>query len=119
MSESIFKELELFIRQEIGLNNKKPLLRSTRLYEDLGQAGDDANEFMGNFFKNFSVKSGDFDFHRYFLMEGEGLLFRFLFFFNKNERLPRKKYPVTLGMLEYAVIEKYWDSERLESHNFE
>ncbi|WP_260426166.1 MULTISPECIES: DUF1493 family protein [unclassified Burkholderia] len=42
--------------------------------DDLGQAGDDADIFMERFFARFGVDRRDYDFGRYFLMEGEGLL---------------------------------------------
>ncbi|WP_231937724.1 DUF1493 family protein [Burkholderia lata] len=65
-------EIEVFVRAEVGLGKSTPLFVATRLWEDLGRTGDEADDFMGRFFERFSVDAGDFDFHRYFLMEGEG-----------------------------------------------
>nr|WP_241020374.1 DUF1493 family protein [Burkholderia sp. Ac-20345] len=65
-------EIEVFVRSEVGLRKLIPLSVATRLWEDLGQTGDEADDLMGRFFERFSVDAGDFDFHRYFLMEGEG-----------------------------------------------
>lgn len=65
-------EIEVFVRAEVGLGKSTPLSAATRLWEDLGQTGDEADDFMGRFFERFSADAGDFDFHRYFLMKGEG-----------------------------------------------
>ena len=43
-------ELEAFVREEVGLRETRVLSPATTLWEDLGQTGDDANEFMGSFF---------------------------------------------------------------------
>ncbi|WP_230950055.1 DUF1493 family protein [Burkholderia cepacia] len=67
-----WNEIAAFVRSEVRLGKSTPLSAATRLWQDLGQTGDEANDFMGRFFKRFSIDTGDFDFHQYFLMEGEG-----------------------------------------------
>lgn len=105
-------ELEAFVREAVGLRETKALSPATRLWEDLGQTGDDANEFMGSFFERFAVDTGDFDFHRYFLMEGEGMLYSL--FRRIILRKPRSdREPVTLAMLHRAALDRKWDSRRL------
>ncbi|WP_235212749.1 DUF1493 family protein [Burkholderia paludis] len=57
-------EIEDFVRSEIGLGKSMPLSAATRLFEDLDLAGNEASDFMGDFFERFSIDSGDFDFHQ-------------------------------------------------------
>ena len=106
-------ELEAFVREEVGLRETTVLSPATRLWEDLGQTGDDANEFMGSFFERFAVDTGDFDFHRYFLMEGEGLLYSLFRRLILRKPHSRKREPVTLAMLHRAALDRKWDSRRL------
>lgn len=79
--------------------------------------GDDADEFMGAFAKRFNVESGDFEFLRYFEMEGLSV-WPFSILTNWLHRHQRiKKYektePITLGMLQHAIDLGIWDSQRL------
>ncbi|MFM0069017.1 DUF1493 family protein [Paraburkholderia aspalathi] len=115
MTVAAWDELEAFVRKEVGLGGQKPLSPATRLYEDLGQTGDDANEFMGRFFEEFGITPGDFDFHRYFLMEGEGPLYSMFrrWILRKSHGLART--PVTLRMLQQAMLDKRWDALKLEA----
>lgn len=113
MGNVSWAELETFVREELGLREAKVLSPATRLWEDLGQTGDDANEFMGQFFERFSVDTGDFDFHRYFLMEGEGGLYSLFrrVVLCKPHSVDRE--PIGLAMLHRAALDKKWDSCRL------
>ena len=107
-------ELEAFVREEVGLRESKALSPATRLWEDLGQTGEDANEFMGSFFERFAVDTGDSDFHRYFLMEGEGPLYSLFRRAILRKPHSRKREPVTLAMLHRAALDRKWDSHRLD-----
>nr|WP_057926574.1 DUF1493 family protein [Burkholderia ambifaria] len=106
-------EIEVFVRSEVGLGNSVPLSVATRLWEDRGQTGDEADDFMGHFFERFSIDTGDFDFHRYFLMEGDGMLYSW--FWRRVLRKPHdlKRESVTLAMLYRAAVERKWDAGRL------
>ncbi|KUZ73585.1 hypothetical protein WI36_15375 [Burkholderia ubonensis] len=106
-------EIEAFVRSEAGLGKSAPLSAATRLWEDLGQTGDEANDFMGLFFERFAVDTGDFDFHRYFLMEGEGMLYSLFqrWVLRKPHGLERES--ITLAMLYRAAVERKWDARRL------
>lgn len=42
MENISWSELEAFVREEVGLRETKALSPATRLWEDLGQTGDDA-----------------------------------------------------------------------------
>jgi hypothetical protein len=110
-------ELEAFVRDEIGLSPKKPLQASDTLEDDLGVTGDDADEFMGAFAKRFNVEPGDFDFHRYFEMEGLTIWPFSILTMWLHRRWGIRQYdqrePLTLAMLQRAIALGVWDSERL------
>ncbi|MGS1028940.1 DUF1493 family protein [Burkholderia glumae] len=109
MADVSWEAIEAFVRAEVGLGPSKPLTRDTRLWEDLGMTGDDANDFMGYFFERFQIDPGDFDFHRYFLMEGEGGLYSL--FRRWVLRKPKtRREPITLGMLHLAALDRKWSS---------
>ncbi len=110
-------ELEAFVRGEIGWSRKKPLKASDALEGDLGVTGDDADDFMDAFSKRFHVEPGDFDFHRYFEMEGLPI-WPFSILTNWLHRrwgIPQydKREPLTLAMLQRAIALGVWDTERL------
>ncbi|KVW34856.1 DUF1493 family protein [Burkholderia ubonensis] len=113
MENVSWDEIEAFVRLTVGLRPSKPLAAHTRLWEDLGQTGDEANDFMGLFFERFAVDTGDFDFHRYFLMEGEGLLYSLFQRWVLRKPHDFKRQPITLAMLHRAAVERKWDAERL------
>ncbi|KVC76530.1 hypothetical protein WL40_31805 [Burkholderia ubonensis] len=113
MENVSWDEIEAFVRLAVGLRPSKPLAAHTRLWEDLGQTGDEANDFMGLFFERFAVDTGDFDFHRYFLMEGEGLLYSLFQRWVLRKPHDFKRQPITLAMLHRAAVERKWDAERL------
>ncbi|WP_179402440.1 DUF1493 family protein [Burkholderia guangdongensis] len=102
-----------FVRTEVGLGPSKPLTHNTRLREDLGQTGDEANDLMGHFFERFEVDPGDFDFHRYFLMEGEGLLYSLFQRWVMRKPHTFQREPITLAMLYQAARTKRWDSRAM------
>lgn len=119
--QEVSAELEAFIRKEIGLSSKKPINPSSTLEDDLGVTGDDADDFMGAFSKHFNVEPGNFDFHRYFEMEGFSV-WPFSIFTNwLHKRWGIKKYdqrePLTVGMLQRAIELGIWDSERLKEQD--
>ncbi|WP_250482723.1 DUF1493 family protein [Caballeronia sp. GaOx3] len=115
--QEVSAELEAFIREEIGLSPKQPLRPSDTLENDFGITGDDADDFMGAFSKRFNVGPGDFDFHRYFEMEGFSV-WPFSVFTNwLHKRWGIKKYnerePLTVAMLQRAIDLGVWETERL------
>lgn len=115
--QEVSAELEAFIRKEIGLSPRKPLNPTDTLEDDLGVTGDDADNFMGAFSKRFNVGPGDFDFHRYFEIEGFSV-WPFCMFANwLHRQWGIKKYdqrePLTLAMLQRAIDLGIWDTEGL------
>ncbi len=98
----------------VGFSRKafETLSLATRVSWELGLDGDDASDFMEDFFEHFGVESGDYDHYRYFKPEGTDI---FVFFRSKDRRA---KTAMTLGMLYNAAQTKAWDCETLEKINF-
>lgn len=97
----------------VGFGRKafETLSLATRVSWDLGLDGDDASDFMEDFFEHFGVDSGDYDHYRYFKPEGTDI---FVLFRSKDRRA---KTVMTLGMLYDAAQTKAWICETLENIN--
>lgn len=98
----------------VGFSRKafETLCLATRVSEDLGLDGDDASDFMEEFFEQFGAALGDYDHYRYFKPEGTDI---FVFLRSKDRRA---KTVMTLGMLYNAAQVKAWNCEALEKINF-
>ncbi|WP_440091701.1 DUF1493 family protein [Pseudomonas syringae] len=98
----------------IGFGRKafEALSLATRVSSDLGLDGDDANDFMEDFFNHFYVDHGDYAHYRYFKPEGTDV---FVFFRSKDRRA---KTVMTLGMLYNAAQIKVWNCGTLEKTTF-
>ena len=112
MASHTWEDLESFVRKEACVSPKKAITPESTSEMDLGQQGDDADEFMQHFFEVFGVDRGDYDFHRYVLMEGEGILYHLLM---KLMRKPHtfKREALTIGMLHRALVDGKWDSNAI------
>ncbi|MFM0230353.1 DUF1493 family protein [Paraburkholderia sediminicola] len=112
MGNHTWEDLESFIRKEACISPKKSITQESSVEDDLGQQGDDADEFMQRFFEVFGVERGDYDFHRYFLMEGEGILYHLLM---KLRGKPHtfKRETLTVGMLYRSMVDGRWDATSL------
>jgi hypothetical protein len=89
----------------------------TRLYHDLGVYGEAAEDYLEVLIKQYHVDLSDFVFDRYFPPEfpGETAISRSLIWFFPyiwklfRPKEEKEKYlPITLGMIEQALIEKKW-----------
>nr|WP_063801231.1 DUF1493 family protein [Burkholderia ubonensis] len=105
--------LEAFIRHATGMSTNRPLKPTDRLESDLDITGDDADDFMGAFFDQFSVEPGDYRFDRYFSEEGFNPFAIALLLFSKKARQRYEKEPLTVAMLEHAIELGVWDSRKL------
>lgn len=112
MSEEIWNRLVEFTENEITPKTGAVLSRETRLVEDLGLIGDDADEFMGDFSKEFAVEGGDFEFSDYFPPEGFDLVGMVGGLFSRDSEAGT----ITLGMPEHAAELGVWDTDRINSH---
>jgi hypothetical protein len=113
MPNSMWDELEAFVRAETEISKQKPLSRQLSLENDLDLTGDDADDFMGKFFEKFKVDHGDFEFDRYFSPEGFNPFSLLATVFSKKARAKYDKAQLTLGMLEKAIELGAWDSARI------
>lgn len=112
----MLKSFEAFIRKEAGISPEKPITLDMSIALDLGQQGDDADIFMQRFFEAFEVDEGDYDFRRYFLMEGEGVLYHLITRFILRKRHSTTKELLTVGMLYDAIARGRWDAGSLATH---
>jgi hypothetical protein len=116
----ISDELEEFIRNKLRYPDRLPIGPDTNVEDNLGVTGDDSPGFMEAFFDRFNVEPGDFNCNRYF--EGEGVfdpfsvIFRFIF---RRVEKEREREPLTVGMLQNAIILGVWDAERLREHKIQ
>jgi hypothetical protein len=95
------------------MSPKIPITPEMTVGGDLGQQGDDADIFMQRFFEFFDIDSGDYDFHRYFFMDGEGILYHFIVKYVFRKRHSTEREPLTVGMLRDAMFSGKWDSNSL------
>lgn len=100
--------------------NKPGISRESDVRRDLGLQGELATDFFEDIttaFPKFELSDGkgDFNIDRYFLSEVSQSAIRSLLyiFYPKLKALDRtEKRPITLGMLEDAILRGYWNSER-------
>lgn len=64
--DTLFKDVIGFLQESCGRTNLAP---STRLQQDLGLTGDEAEEFLLAFGKRYNVNLEDFKFGEYFAPE--------------------------------------------------
>ncbi|MGS0895362.1 DUF1493 family protein [Burkholderia stagnalis] len=109
----MWEALEAFVRKEAAVPIKRVITADTSISDDLGQTGDDADIFMERFFIRFDVDRGDYDFNRYFLMEGEGWLYHVTRTYLLRKPHTFKRDPLTVGMLYRAVSLGKWHADAL------
>ncbi|MBN3804750.1 DUF1493 family protein [Paraburkholderia sp. Ac-20336] len=109
-------ELEQFFHKEVGIPDGKKIFSSSVIEDDFGITGDDANQLMEDFFEQFHVARGDYDFHRYFEIEASGFPIPFLDRWIRKKILGDRLYEkqtLTIAMLQHAIELGVWDSQRL------
>ncbi|GAB2903804.1 hypothetical protein GCM10027093_46500 [Paraburkholderia jirisanensis] len=116
MDEFSWNDLESFVRKEACMSPKKSITEETTVVYDLGQHGDDANEFMEIFFTKFKIDRGDYDFSRYFFMEGEGLISHLFVKYIKRNPHSLKREVMTVGMLYKALVSGRWSCDALSEN---
>jgi hypothetical protein len=106
MNEFNFDEIQSFVSEFRG-TEKEELTPETTLYWDLGIYGDDAFDFMLDFFNKYEIDRTGFCFDKYFLPEDSvRQLFHRLF----NSRESSKYLSITLQHLfEVAKAKKWFD----------
>ena len=106
-------DLVAFIREEACISSKKPITDDMDVVYSLGQHGDDADEFMEKYFNIFNVDRGDYDFRRYFFMEGEGFISHLFQKYILKKPHSLKRETMTVRMLYKAILQRKWNCEAL------
>ena len=117
MSEEIFDRLKKFISEQgFGytlpfplLFKKKEIKRETAIEKDPGITGDDSDEFLIAFGKEFNVDVSQFPIGNYFDDEGDPILPAIIRFLTNKKK--RKTKELTIGHLEKAIIAGRLDEE--------
>jgi hypothetical protein len=100
MNNAIFEKLKQFIIKERW--DDEPITRDTTIEDDLAITGDDADEFLVAFGKEFNVDVSKFPAGDYFDDEGDPILPAIIRFLTNKKK--RKRKPLTVGQLEKAII---------------
>jgi hypothetical protein len=108
MNDKIFEKLKSFIIKE-RWEYDFPITRETSIEQDLNIYGDDSDEFLIAFGKEFNVNVSQFPIGDYFSGEGDKILPAIIRFFTNRKKRERKI--LTVGHLEKAVIEGRLDEE--------
>jgi uncharacterized protein DUF1493 len=95
------------------LFKKKIIIRETKAEDDLGIYGDDADEFLMAFSKEFNVDISNFPIGSYFSDEGDIILPAIIRFLTNKKRKERKN--LTVGDLEKAILAGRLDEEVINS----
>ena len=106
----IWTELIDFVSTKTGFSQTTSLSQQSTLNRDIGLDGDDADEFMAEYFDHFMIEYGDYDWSNYFGEEGFNPVSLLIDIANEK---PVAK-PLTLGMLEPAAAIGKWDTKALE-----
>jgi len=121
MSDEIFNRLKKFISEQgFGytlpwplLFKKKEIKRETTIERGLKITGDDSDEFLIAFGKEFNVDVSKFPIGDYFGDEGDPILPSIIRFLTGKKR--RQTKTLTIGQLEKAVIAGRLDEEVINS----
>jgi len=113
--DAVWNEVESFVRGKAGIPPRRIVTPATRIEDDLNLTGDEAARFMGSFFEHFGVDAGDYDFNRYFVTEGSGLLLFLSTALSRKRRDGLRRLPLTVGMLAEAARRRRWQSRELET----
>jgi acyl carrier protein len=95
------------------LFKRKPITRETTIEEDLKITGDDSDEFLIAFGKEFKVNVSDFKIGDYFGSEGDPVLRTLNRILSRGKK--RSKKTLTIGHLEKAVLAGKLDEEVINS----
>jgi hypothetical protein len=113
MPENLSPKLYAFLR-DWGMSEKSfaTCTRETRLWHDLGYYGDIAESFLEELERKHQVDLGEFEFQKYFPIEAAGnhlftnVIAIFLPFLAFLRRAVREYEPITLGMIDDAMVAK-------------
>lgn len=78
----------------------------SRIAQDIGLDGDDAFDFMKEYFSTFSVDTKGFEYPDYFLDEGFSMFGLFRKVYPEKRR---QKKTITVGQLQKNAVSKKWE----------
>ena len=107
MNRDFLEELKQLVLELRG-GRAEHLTAATRIAHDLHLEGDDAEEFLLRYAKQFSVDLSEFEFARHF--SGEGILPEL--FWRLRHGHPIRMVPLTLGDLATAAARGRWSYHR-------
>ncbi|WP_158093070.1 DUF1493 family protein [Acetobacter sp. DsW_54] len=67
-------EIVLSISEQVPGPRPRELTENTTLRDDLRMHNDDAEKLIHSYFERFGVNAQTFDFEKYFLQEGDGII---------------------------------------------
>lgn len=112
MSEEIFEKLKQFIVNEVGVEDEE-VTREAGIEKDLGIYGDDSDDFLIAFGKEFNVDISQFPIGDYFSDEGDPILPAIIRFLTNKKK--RKTKELTVGHLEKGILAGRLDEEIINS----
>jgi Protein of unknown function (DUF1493) len=112
MSEEIFEKLKKFIVEQ-RWEYDFPLVRTTAIEKDLGITGDDSDDFLIAFGKEFNVDVSRLPIGDYFSSEGDPILPAIIRILTGKKKKQNKV--LTIGHLEKAILAGRLDEEIIGS----
>jgi Protein of unknown function (DUF1493) len=103
--EPLLRELMNFVAGKTGYDVNK-IKMDTKINFDVRIDGDDADEFMQNFAREFKVNLSDFEFNKYFSNEGADPIVSFFIFIFKRKR--RLLLPLYIRDLYNSILAGHW-----------
>jgi len=100
--KELFERLKKFIIRETFVNDVE-ITSNTIIETEFGVTGDDADNFIIAFSKEFNVDVSNFEIAKHFKGEGDTTLISIFNFF-KGKKTEEKYLALTVGDLERAVI---------------
>lgn len=101
MDNNIFESIKSFVEKQ-RWQYPFALERTTKIEKDLKITGDEADEFIIAFGKQFNIDVSNFNIDEYFEPEGDKILPAIVRFFTGQKKTKNKE--LVLGDLERAVI---------------
>ena len=105
MKDPTFENIAALVARVAGVPRER-ITASTSIEDDLGTTGDDAEELMEEFSKEFGVDLSRMDFYRHF--SPEVWIPFYGFFFRRSRGYDMRSMPVTVQMLVDAARAHQW-----------
>jgi acyl carrier protein len=100
--KELFERLKEFIKKETFVNDVE-ITSNTIIETEFGVTGDDADDFIIAFSKEFNIDISNFEIAKHFKGEGDTTLIGIVNFF-KGNKTEEKYSALTVGDLERAIL---------------